>query len=199
MSETPPPKRPVWVVVLALAMLTFGGNLLLGGIAPLRGMGDAGGGSVFSQAVVRELREVTQAVLAAHPVAVRVNAASKVAMGLVMLFAVAAVFSSDPRGRRASLVAAWLGIGYQVGDALFVLVVARQGLFDLAAILAPVMASQSPGMAVPSTEDVASLLRLVVVMLGALGIGFSVVLLAYFGGRKGRLFYGLERQPHHGA
>jgi hypothetical protein len=199
MSDAAAVKRPTWVVVLALAMLMSGGNLLVQGIGQLRGDAEVGGTTVLSQSVLRDMRAATQAMAAAHPVAVRVNAVSKVAMGLVMLFAVAAVFASDPRARRASIVAAWLGIGFYVGDILFSFLVVRKGIVAMAPLLATLMASNSPGTAVPSPEDVVTLMDMFMGVMGALEIGFSVVLLAYFGGRKGRLFYGLERQPHHGA
>jgi hypothetical protein len=180
------------VVVLAVAMLLFGGNLLMGGISRLRGAGAAGGSTAFTQSVLKDLQAVTQSTAEAHPVAVRVNAVSKVVLGLLLLFAVAAVFSADRRARTAALVAAWVGIGYHLGDAVFSFLVMRKGIVAAAPLLASLAASQSPGSAVLSAEEVVSLADLAVVVTGAVGIAFSVVLLAYFGGRKGRVFYGFD-------
>jgi hypothetical protein len=59
------------------------------------------------------------------PVALSAHALARLGLGLIYLFAVAAVFSGDKRGRRACLLAGWAGIVASVGNAVFVLLVVR--------------------------------------------------------------------------
>jgi hypothetical protein len=161
------PRPPRWVVVLALAMLVFGGHLLLGGASMWRAL---------ASAPATDAAAILAALARAHPLAVRIDAAAKVALALLLLFAVAAVFSSDPRARRATLLAAWAGIVYQIGDGLFLYLVVRRH----------------------SVADVLPLTDALIVGTGLVGIAFSVLLLTFFGGRRGRVFFGPGREPRHG-
>jgi hypothetical protein len=124
-----------------------------------------------------------------------------VLLALMLLFAVAAVWSSDPRGRAAALVAAWAGIAYHIGEAVYLSVVVRAGLRAAAPTLVTMVAAG--GGQTFTVEQMASAVNLVVLTLSAVtavvGISFSIVVLVFFGGRKGRLFYGLEQQPNHGG
>jgi hypothetical protein len=203
-----PAARPTWVVVLALAMLVFGGHLLNKGIDQMRGSGlERSNEEAVSAHTVSDVRAVNDQLERAyreHPVAVRVNAASHVALGLLMLFAVAAVFASDPRARRATMLAAWAGIAYQVSDVGFKLLILRKGIVAAAPVLVSMVARQSG--AAPTASALISLLDILMVSLGVLGVLFSVVLLAFFGGQRGRRFFGVgagadmvRRQPHHGG
>jgi hypothetical protein len=192
-----PAPRPRWVVVLALAMLAFGGLLLTLGVSTL----PAHARPVASNAAP-DLQGIeamgVSAVAEAHPVAVRVNALSKVLLGLLLLYAVAAVFASDPRARAATLLAGWVGIGYHVGDTLFRFLVVRPGLVELAPLLASLVTSQRPAGSRPvSGQDMVSRHDLVMVGTGLAGVAFCVLLLAFFGGRRGRGFFG-GGQPSHG-
>jgi hypothetical protein len=199
-----PIKRPTWVVVLAMAMMIFGGHLLMGALTTLhtlqatqRPTAEVVAG--VERSLAGDLRAVSLVLDNSNPVAVRANVASKMVMALLLLFAVAAVWASDPRGRAVVLFAAWAGIVYHLADAVFLYVVLRKGFIAAAPMLVN-LASQN-GVAEPPTVDelvafantltaVLSLMTLVV------GVAFSTVLLAYFGGRKGRLFYGIERPVH---
>jgi hypothetical protein len=196
------------VVVLALAMLVFGGWLLISGVRQIRDPG--GQRPIDPRASIQEAQDV-QAVNASlarayreHPVEVQVNAFSKLVMGLLLLFAVAAVFAGDARARKATMVAAWVGIAYQVGEVLFMLRIFRQGVVEGAPALVSLAARQSAAGKVPTVGAVISAFDVFIVGLGALGILFSVVLLTFFGGRRGRTFFGVgadivRRQPHHGG
>jgi hypothetical protein len=204
-----PESRPTWVVILALAMLVFGGRLLLDGVSQLSKprpdrVLDQPGASAQVAEDLRALGESLARAYREHPVAVRVNAASKVVMGVLLLFAVAAVFASDPRARRAAMLAAWVGIAYQVGDVVFQLKILRKGMVAAAPVLVKLAARDSPPDKVPSAGALVSMLDMVIVGAGVLGILFSVLLLTFFGGRRGRTFFGagadmVRRQPHHGG
>jgi len=206
----PPPRpegRPIWVVVLALAMLVLGGLFLISGFNQLADPGyqravdpnasvqDAQDRRAMNEALARAFRE--------HPTEVRVNALSKVAAGLVLLLAVAAVFASDIRARKAALLAGGIGVAYQIGDLLFYFAVYRKGVIAGAPALMNLAARQNPGR-VPTAGAVISAFDVMMVGVGVLGILFSVVLLTFFGGRRGRTFFGagadiVRRQPHHGG
>lgn len=208
-------RRPTWVTLLAVAMLVFGGHLLLGGLSVLKALNDSRQASAVTapvappaasvaarDAVSRDLQAFSRSLERSHPWAVRANAASKIAFGLVMLFAVAAVLSGDRRGRRATLMAAWIGIAYHLTNALFLLMVVRKGILEAAPLLVSLTAARVGGEA--SVEDVVLLadkaLLLATALTATVGLSFSALLLAFFGGRRGRVFYGLERQqPQHGG
>jgi len=182
--------RPRWVVVLAMAMLAVGGNLLLGGVAIVRGLSPSRGAPTL-----QDLGAMSIALAAAHPVAVVLNAVSKILFGLLLLYAVAAVFTSDRRARAATLLAAWVGIAYQIGDALFLFLLMRQRIAPLLASLAAANGGPTPA---PTVQDLAPLTDVVIFGTALLGIAFSVLLLAFFGGRRGRGFFGPGRQPRPG-
>jgi hypothetical protein len=157
------------VVVLAMAMLIFGGHLLLGGASMLRGLSAPPTGATDVGAVFAALAQ-------AHPVAARANALAKLALALLMLYAVAALFAFDPRARAATLLAAWVGIAYQLADGVFLFLVVRPH----------------------SPVDRLSITDAIIVATGLLGVAFSVLLLTTFGGRRGRVFFDPGRQPRHG-
>jgi hypothetical protein len=162
------------VRVLALAMMIFGGQLLLWGASMLRGLpGPPAGGA---EPALGQLGTVFAALALAHPVAVKVNALSKLALALLLLYAVAAVFTSDARARASVLLAAWAGIAYQIGDGLFLFLVVRPR----------------------SVSELVSLADVFIVATGLVGVAFSVLLLAFFGGRRGRVFFGPGQEPRHG-
>jgi hypothetical protein len=205
-----PVVRPAWVVVLALAMLVFGGRLLISGIGQMSGSGlerpNEEAASAHTVSDVRAVNDQVERSYREHPLAVRLNAVSKAAMGLLMLFAVAAVFAGDARARKAAMLAAWAGIAFQIADVLFKLLILRKGMVAAAPVLVNLVARQSGVARAPSASAVISALDIFIVSLGVLGVLFSVVLLAFFGGRRGRSFFGggagadmVRRQPHHGG
>jgi hypothetical protein len=192
-----PGQRPRWVVVLGLAMLAFGGHLLTIGVStlPEHPRGAIGDASPDLQGIAA----MVSAIADAHPLAVRLNALSKVLLGLLLLYAVAAVFASDPRARWATLLAAWVGIGYHVADGLFRFLVVRPGVVEAAPLLANLVTSQRPAGSTPiSGQDMVSLHDIVILGTGLGGVAFCVLLLTFFGGRRGRGFFGGGGQPSHG-
>jgi hypothetical protein len=193
-----PGQRPRWVVVLALGMLVFGGHLLTIGVDVLTAHPRPTATATDATPDLQGIAALVSATADAHPIAVRVNALSKVLLGLLLLFAVAAVFASDPRARAATLLAAWVGIGYHLGDGLFHVLVVRPGVVDAAPLLASLVASQRPGSTPLSGQDMVSLHDAVIAATGLVGVAFCVLLLAFFGGRRGRGFFGGGGQPSHG-
>jgi hypothetical protein len=200
MVASPPRRpRPTWVVVLAMAMLAFGGHLLTVGIG---GLGRPATLPTSDAAVeLQGIGAIVSSLAEAHPVAVRLNAISKVLLGLLLLYAVAAVFSSDPRARKATLVAAWVGIAYHFANGVFAFLVVRPGVVQAAPLLASLVASRrGPGAPALSGADMISLHDVFIVGTGLAGVAFSVLLLTFFGGRRGRGFFGAGgQQPHHGG
>jgi hypothetical protein len=191
-------------------MLVFGGRLLIAGIGQMSGSGlerpNEEAASAQTVAQVRAVNDQVERAYLEHPLAVRLNATSKVTMGLLMLFAVAGVFASDLRARKAAMLAAWAGIAFQGTDVLFKLLVLRKGMVAAAPLLVDLVARQSGAARPPSASAVIWVLDICIVSLGGLGVLFSVVLLTFFGGKRGRSFFGVEpradmvrRQPHHGG
>lgn len=203
-----PEGRPVWVVVLAMAMLVLGGMLLMSGLDQLTASGRQR--AIHPEATVQESQDqrmMNDAMARAfrdHPAEVRANALSKLAMGLVLLFAVAAVFGSDPRARRATMLAGWIGVAYQLTDLLFYFVVYRKGVIAGAPALMNQLAARQNTGKLPTAAAVVTGVDVLMVGMALLGVLFSVVLLTFFGGRRGRTFFGsgadiVRRQPNHGG
>ena len=208
-----PRRRPRWVTVLAVLMLLAGARLFLGSLTDLRrlvtgrsmaalrldGVVDA-----EQEVLIRGQLALDEAVDRAHPVAARVQVAARLALGLVFLFAVAAVFSDDPRARSASVLAAWIGMALHAGSWLFVLTAVRGRVADLLPALQQVAAQAHArtGDTPSASADLAQLASTLVIQVpllsAALGVLFSVLLLVTFGGRRGRLFYNDGVKADHG-
>ena len=208
-----PRRRPRWVTVLAVLMLLAGARLFLGSLTDLRrlvtgrsmaelrldGVVDA-----EQEVLIRGQLALDEAVDRAHPVAARVQVAARLALGLVFLFAVAAVFSDDPRARSASVLAAWIGMALHAGSGLFVLTAVRGRVADLLPALQQVAAQAHArtGDTPSASADLAQLASTLVIQVpllsAALGVLFSVLLLVTFGGRRGRLFYNDGVKADHG-
>ena len=132
-----PTRRPRWVTVLAMLMLLAGARLFLGSLTDLRrlatgrSMADVrmdGLADANQEVLIRGQLALEEAVDRAHPIAAGVQAAIRLVLALVFFFAVAAVFSGDPRARRASVFAAWAGMALHVGSGAFLLMVVRKGV-----------------------------------------------------------------------
>jgi hypothetical protein len=187
------------MVVLGFLMLLYGGHLLVKGISQLDGSwADRMPPEGASVQLVEDLRVMNEAMAQAyreHPVSVAINAGVKTVVGLCMLFAVAALFALDPRARRATMLAAGVQILYQVIDTPFQFQTAAPALVKLTSRQ---MAAAGSSVGAPA------LVAVVIVGSGLLWVLFSVLLLTFFGGRRGRTFFGVgadvvRRQPHHGG
>jgi hypothetical protein len=187
-----PETRPTWVVVLAVAMTVFGARFLLLGINQFATLHlDFELDETLAAQLPPERKVISDAIAKArlpHPVAVRANAVSRVVLGGLLLFAVAAVFTSDPRARWAAMIAAAAEIAFQVGDGLFLFLISRH---ELAAIAPTFMGiSHAGNLEGVSPAAFSWMAGLSLMAIGLPGIVFSVVLLAFFGGNRGRTFFG---------
>jgi hypothetical protein len=208
-----PTRRPRWVTVLAVLMLLAGARLFLGSLTDLhrmvtgRSMAEVhldGLADADQEVLIRGQLALDEAVDRAHPVAAWVQAAARLALALVFLFAVAAVFSDDPRARLASVLAAWAGMALHVSSGVFVLAVVRGGMADVVPVLQQVAAKahartgDAPSAPVDLAQLASTLVIQVPLLSAALGVLFCVLLLVTFGGRRGRLFYNDGVKADHG-
>lgn len=186
-------------------MLLVGARLFLGSLTdfrqlvtgrsmadlPLEGLSDAN-----REMLVRGQIALDEAVARLHPTAAAIQAAGRFVLALVLLFAVAAVYSDDRRARLASMLAGWMGTVFYLGSGVFVLLVVRHGVGQVLPELQRVAskAYSRVGDPVPPSEALAqlatTLMVQVPVMAAGLGLLFSLVLLSTFGGQRGRSFYG---------
>ena len=203
--RVPAGQRPTWMVVLASLMVVVAFNLFLGGLSaladgparlagvPVEGDGAGSAEAAATRALQRGMAIALQRV---DPLLIRTYAIAKLVLGALMLFAVAAIATNDRRGRQGTLVAAWVGIAYHVAGALFFILFVRGRLMDAASEwVREVRNLQNTAFSGGTPEQVLSWANQAFVIfpvgLALLGIGFSVVLIAYFGGNRGRAFYGL--------
>jgi hypothetical protein len=197
-------RRPRWATILAVLMLLVGARLFLGSLTdfrqlltgqsmtdlPLEGLADAN-----REVLIRGQIALDEAMARIHPMAAAVQASGRFVLAVVLLFAVAAVYSDDRRARLASMIAGWVGMAFHVGTGVFVLLVARHrighALPELLKIATKVY--RRAGDPVPPMEamvQLASILMVQVPLMSAgLGVVFSMVLVSTFGGRRGRAFY----------
>jgi hypothetical protein len=194
-------------------MLLAGARLFLGSLTDLRrlatgrsmvevhldGLADAN-----QEVLIRGQLALDEAVDRAHPTAAVVQAVARLALALVFLFAVAAVFSGDSRARPASVIAAWAGMALHLGSGVFLLAVVRHGVADAVPVLQAVAtkAHARTGDAPLAQADLAQMASTLMVQVpllsAALGVLFCVLLLVYFGGRRGDLFYNGRAGTDHG-
>jgi len=195
------------LMLLAGAGLFFGSLTDLSRLATGRSMAAVrmeGLADANQEVLLRGQLALDEAVDRAHPVAAWVRATARLGLALVYFFAVAAVFSADPRAGRASVLAGWAGMALHLGMGTFVHLVVRKGVADLLPVLQQVAdkAHARTGDAPPATAvlaQLASTLSVQVPLLSAaLGVLFSVVLLVTFGGRRARLFYNGGVETDHG-
>jgi hypothetical protein len=199
------------MTLFSVLMLLLGGRMLVTGLSDLHRVATGKAevltldGSLDSQ---QEVLLRSQAVLANalsrhRPVSLSVHAAARVVMGLVYLFAVAALFSGDPRGRWVSLLAGWVGLAVSAGNALFVGVVVRRMLPWLLPMLAHAFTEDAarvsrPPLDAAAVETQANLfLHEVPMAITAIGVLWSLLLIAYFSGRSVRLFYNQRERADH--
>jgi hypothetical protein len=194
-----PERRPPWLVLLSSFTLVYGGVMLVSGLDALR---DPRAATHFplrqaltpaQDELLRQIVEVGTRIAAAHAHAIRANAVAALPVGLLLLFAAAATMSRDRRGRQVTLAAAWASIVYQLASLMLTLPLIRAYAREAAPQLAQLVAMQADGPGANATPEVAA--QAVVgfpVLTTALAIAGSLVLIRYFGGRRGRVLYGLE-------
>ena len=201
-----PPQRPTWLVMLAsvMAMVAFqnfgealdelAGRPRNGPVPTVAGEPDP---ASAQQALQQTLsRAYAQAVSEIPPSLPRMVSLLKMAYAAIMLLAVAGVATRDRRGRAAALASAWAGIAHHVAAAVVFLTLVRPALWRRSAEWSPaVQALAGPGsgvdaQAVPSWMPQAAVVG-PALMTSLLGIGFCTVVMVFFGGRRGKSYYGL--------
>jgi hypothetical protein len=199
-----PTHRPPWLLVMAATMAIYAGISLIGALSVLRGGGADGGAlsmgadadTALDSDVAQRIRALGESIQAAHRRTVRAVAVASALISLFTLYTVAAVLSRDRHGRRLALANGWLGIAYELATLPLGLAMAR----DLAArgsgVLAELLIASGrlhPG---ASPAEVETQLRGVIVaqpvVMTAMAIVWCAWMLASFGGRRGRVLYGLE-------
>jgi len=191
-------------MVLASMMLVAGGYSLISGVLKLRDPGvvltivmiDDTARSEEDLALGRQLSAVRTATLGPHRTAIRAEALAEVALALFALYATAAVMSRDRHGRTLVQVLAALVIAFRLAALPVHLSLMRDFAAEGASLLtrAGLRAAENA-----SAADVAELTRRMRVALisepivvAVLGVAAALILLGFFGGRRGRALYGLE-------
>ena len=216
-----PTHRPPWLLILSSITLVYGGLMLVSGLTALRNPAAAAKFPMTrpltpeEEVLARELVTIGGEVVDRHSGAIRARAAASMVVALFMLYSAAAALSRDRHGRTATLLAAWLGIAYQVGTLPLVMPIASDYAASSSPLLVRMMAAERPragadagaandqGAATaagekvdpPRPESVASFTETVFlgvpIATALLGVVGSLLLIAYFGGRRGRALYGL--------
>jgi hypothetical protein len=197
-----PQHRPPWLVLVAALMLISATRLGLSGLLTLSGNGTSAAGSTAlvvspEEAAAKAVEEAMQRVEQNHSRAVKAHAVVQIGIALLVLFVVSAVFTLDPRGRKMALIAGWVGVSYHVANAVFGIILLRPEILRMApAILAKLSSSLPGGKVDPAMIGTFRVLSIIMPLLAAgFGIMFCAVILVFFGGKRGRLLYGLEAAP----
>ncbi len=200
-------RRPRWMTLLTVLMLLLGGRMFVTGVSDLNRLLTAqpevlsldGSLDAQQEALLRGQVVLANALSRFRPATLAVHAVARLGLGLIYLFAVAALFSGDARGRRVSLLAGWAGIAVSAGNGLFLVLVVRGMLPWLEPMLADALARDAAraGRPLLDADAVALQARLflleVPLAVTAMGVLFSFILIAYFRGRRVRLFYNQPR------
>jgi hypothetical protein len=195
----PPTHRPTWLTVLTSAMLVYGGITLVSALLMLREPRALAVMEIANMArpsespeTVQKLQALSDEIVARHRAAIRAGAVISLVVALLTLYAVAAILSRDPNGRTVAMLTAGVGIAYQLGSLPLGVTMARQAAMDGGPILSQVIndsGRQPPGF---TADQLPRLLILPAILAAVLGVFCCLVLLTYFGGRRGRTLYGLE-------
>jgi len=207
----PPATRPTWVSVLGAMMLLASGTSLVSGLlklsdpgmvlpakTPERGAAGPATLPALDTELTVKLAAAQSATLRGHRTAVRIEALVEVALALFSLYATAAVMAGDRHGRRLSLLSAALLIAYLLGCLPLYLSLMRDYADHAAALLAAALQSAGRGTDLPAAELAQAVRSAMIgqpIMVSVVGVAWALVLIAFFGGRRGRRLYGLEPAP----
>jgi hypothetical protein len=206
MRAQAPTYRPTWVLVLASIMLLGGGYSLVTGLQKLVdpavvlafGTNETVGSDVEVQ-LNRRLAAARVAAVLPHKNMVRTEASFEILLALYTLYATAAVLSRDRNGRVLALGVGALGIAYQIGTLPVYLTLMRDFAERGADLLAQVAIQSAPGKVTASVAEIAGGMRSaivgIVILATVISVAGSMILLAFFGGRRGRALYGIDGPP----
>lgn len=191
---------------MACTMLLFGGGSLIDGLSRWREptvdtatmLENVARASGQSEAVA-QVHAAGVGIVARHRQALRADVLLTLGTALLTLYAAAAVLLGDLQARRLGVATGLAGIAVHLVRLPFAVIAARQ----LAGMGAPVLQQfliqsgrQAPGM---SPAEMTTALHATVVGMPVLqtGIGcvWPLVLLIFFGGRRGRDLLGTARPP----
>jgi hypothetical protein len=203
-------RRPRWLTLFTVLFLLLGGRFFVTSLSDLHRLATGGAdvlpldGSLDAQQEVLLRAQVLlgNALSAERPAALACHALARLGLGLLYLFAVAAVFSGDRRGGRVSRLAGWVGLAVSAGNVLFLMLVVRGLLPRLLPALATAFAKDAARAGRPALDTATAAMQsrffLLDVPLFITGIGvlWSLLLIAYFGGRSVRLFYNQTQTDH---
>lgn len=191
------------MTLLTLLMLMLGGRLLITSLSDLHRV--ATQRSVVlsldrstdpqQEAFLRAQVVLDNALSRHRPASLAVYSIARLGLGLVYLFAVAAIFAGDRRGRRVGVAAGWAGVVVSAANVVFLLAVVRGVLPWLVPILGVAYADDAirTGRAAVEPAAVAEhaqvFLLQVPLVVTAIGLLWSILLITYFRGRRMRLFY----------
>lgn len=193
-----PQHRPPWLVLVAALMLMSATRLGLSGLLTLRGQpgvvpAQSNAAIPAEEAPAKAIEVAMQRVEQRHPLLVKALAGFQLGIAMLVLYVVASIFTLDPRGRMLALLAAWVGVLYHAVNAVFGLAVVRPEILRVAPELARRLSSTISGSSAGEVEATIKALAVIMPLVTALfGILFCVVIMAFFGGRRGRRLYGLE-------
>jgi hypothetical protein len=201
-----PTSRPTWVMVLASMMLLAGGYSLISGLLKLRDPGvvltivmtdETAAASQDEVKLRHELGVLRASTVGPHRTAIRAEAVAEVALALFALYATAAVLSRDRHGRALSLTLGGLVILYRLAALPVYLSVMRDFAGRGADLLAAALLQNAKEPQAVKATELAQRLRSAMIsepiVVAVLGIAAALLLVGFFGGRRGRVLYGLER------
>jgi hypothetical protein len=198
-----PTSRPVWLTVLTSSMLVYGGVTLVSALLMLRepramavmaieNMTRPAESAAESTETVQKLEALSSAIVERYKPAVRAGALISLGVALLTLYTVAALLSRDPHGRKLAMVTAVVGIVYQLGGLPLGVVMAHRAATEGGPLLSQIVIDsgrEPPGF---TAAQLPHLLVVPAILAGLLGALACLVLLYYFGGRRGRALYGLD-------
>jgi hypothetical protein len=205
-----PSHRPPWVTVMASMMLLYGGLTLVSALFTLREPRAAAVVAIENVAhsasqpeLQLKLDGINQLILAQYRQAIRAGALISIAVSLFTLYAVAAILSRDRHGRLLALAAGAVGIVYEIGGLPYGVAMARLAAIDGAPLLAQVFIESGQQPAGTNPAELAAKLHVAMVappiVSALLGVGWCLAMMIYFGGRRGRVVYGIDAPASPGA
>jgi hypothetical protein len=203
-------RRPRWLTLFAVLLLLLGGRFFVTGLSDLHRLATGttevlpldGSLDVQQELLLRAQVMLGNALRQDRPAAMTFHALARMGLGLLYLFAVAALFSGDKRGQRASLWAGWTGLAVSAWNLFFLMLVVRGVLPRLEPALAEAFAKDAaqagrPPLDVGAAAEQSRLFLLDVPMfITGIGVLWSLLLIAYFRSRSVRLFYNQIRADH---
>lgn len=151
-----------------------------------------------SDAILRGQVALDNELFRDHPKVMAVQRGFRALLGLTYLFAVASVVTRDRRGRRACMLANWFGLVWSVANAAFLMLWVRR-IFPLVwPRMVQILGEDAIrlGRPIPPSDVLTTQLVYGPVAFCGLGMVLSLVLLAYFAGRRMRWFYEQSGQVH---